>query len=192
MKIEVKKAEAVEKTLTDRTPTSLSAYRAQRNWVRGLILRTRRDFEADPLIRAKVNPKLFNNYLRRSTKNKDPIPLLRTAEERDLIENEAKADHLSDFSRSVFTKETAYDYPADVNDVDTIFETVQFPEAVVLKELLGLKESKSPSPHEASFSAFNDDGFAKVFGTFVRPQLESAIQAWRPWAAKDINILEKV
>ncbi|VDL85489.1 unnamed protein product [Schistocephalus solidus] len=43
-----------------------------------------------------------------------------------------------------------------------------------------------------SFSAFNDQCFIKVFGNFVRPQLEPAIQAWKPWAAKDINILEKV
>ncbi|VDL95602.1 unnamed protein product [Schistocephalus solidus] len=43
-----------------------------------------------------------------------------------------------------------------------------------------------------AFAAFTTDCFAKVFGTFVRPQLETAIQAWRPWAAKDINILEKV
>ncbi|VDL86577.1 unnamed protein product [Schistocephalus solidus] len=43
-----------------------------------------------------------------------------------------------------------------------------------------------------AFAAFTTDCFAHVFGTFVRPQLESAIQAWRPWAANDINILEKV
>ncbi|VDM05372.1 unnamed protein product [Schistocephalus solidus] len=42
------------------------------------------------------------------------------------------------------------------------------------------------------FAAFTTDSFAQVFGKFVRPQLGSAIQAWRPWVAKDINILEKV
>ncbi|BHF83520.1 hypothetical protein SprV_0902666300 [Sparganum proliferum] len=31
-----------------------------------------------------------------------------------------------------------------------------------------------------TFSAFDEDCFAKVFRTFVRPQLEFAIQAWRP------------
>ncbi|VDM06166.1 unnamed protein product [Schistocephalus solidus] len=41
-----------------------------------------------------------------------------------------------------------------------------------------------------AFAAFTAEYFAQVFGTFVRPQLESAIQAWRPWAAKVINILE--
>nr|VZI45745.1 unnamed protein product [Spirometra erinaceieuropaei] len=43
-----------------------------------------------------------------------------------------------------------------------------------------------------AFSAFDEDCFAKVFRTFVRPQLEFAIQAWRPWTAKDLSILERV
>nr|VZH94453.1 unnamed protein product [Spirometra erinaceieuropaei] len=43
-----------------------------------------------------------------------------------------------------------------------------------------------------AFSAFEEDCFAKVFRTFVRPQLEFAIQAWRHWTAKDLTILERV
>ncbi|BHF84809.1 hypothetical protein SprV_0902796100 [Sparganum proliferum] len=43
-----------------------------------------------------------------------------------------------------------------------------------------------------TFSAFDEGCFAKVFRTFVRPQLEFAIQAWRPWTAKDLSILERV
>nr|VZI26708.1 unnamed protein product [Spirometra erinaceieuropaei] len=43
-----------------------------------------------------------------------------------------------------------------------------------------------------AFSAFDEDCFAKVFRTFVRPQQEFAIQAWRPWTAKDLSILERV
>nr|VZI36332.1 unnamed protein product [Spirometra erinaceieuropaei] len=43
-----------------------------------------------------------------------------------------------------------------------------------------------------AFSAFDEDCFAKVFRTFVRPQLEFAIQAWRPWTAKDLSILDRV
>ncbi|VDN40589.1 unnamed protein product [Dibothriocephalus latus] len=74
--------------------------------------------------------------------------MLRTTEGKDLIEDGAKADHLSESFRSVFTKEKARDYPTDDNDVDTIVETVQFPEDVVLKDLLRLKESKSPGPDE--------------------------------------------
>ncbi|VDN12513.1 unnamed protein product [Dibothriocephalus latus] len=45
---------------------------------------------------------------------------------------------------------------------------------------------------ERAFSAFNDDCFTKVFEIFVQPQQESALQAWRLWAAKNINTLERV
>nr|VZI51418.1 unnamed protein product [Spirometra erinaceieuropaei] len=43
-----------------------------------------------------------------------------------------------------------------------------------------------------AFSTFDEDCFVKVFRTFVRPQLEFAIQAWKPWASNDLSILEKV
>ncbi|BHF62260.1 hypothetical protein SprV_0200524100 [Sparganum proliferum] len=43
-----------------------------------------------------------------------------------------------------------------------------------------------------AFSYFDEDCSAKVFQTFVRPHLEFAIQAWRPWTGKDVGILEKV
>nr|VZI17827.1 unnamed protein product [Spirometra erinaceieuropaei] len=43
-----------------------------------------------------------------------------------------------------------------------------------------------------AFSYFDEDGFAKVFQTFVRPHLEFTIQAWRPWTAEDLGILGKV
>ncbi|VDL86814.1 unnamed protein product [Schistocephalus solidus] len=118
----------------------------QRNWAKGLIVRKRQDFEVDLLNRATVNPKLFYGYLRQNTWNKDPIPLLRTAEGIDLTEDGAKADLRSEFFRSVFTKKTMNDYPADVFEVDTIVEIVQFTETIVLEELLGLKEYKSPGP----------------------------------------------
>nr|VZH96745.1 unnamed protein product [Spirometra erinaceieuropaei] len=41
------------------------------------------------------------------------------------------------------------------------------------------------------FSTLDEDYFTKVFRTFVRPELEFAMQAWRPWTAKDLSILEK-
>nr|VZI48127.1 unnamed protein product [Spirometra erinaceieuropaei] len=43
-----------------------------------------------------------------------------------------------------------------------------------------------------AFMGFDPDCFSKIFGTFVRPHLEYAIQAWRPWTAKDYTVLEKV
>ncbi|VDM01159.1 unnamed protein product [Schistocephalus solidus] len=43
-----------------------------------------------------------------------------------------------------------------------------------------------------AFSAFDENCLAKVFRTFVQSQVEVAIQAWRLWTAKDLNILERV
>nr|VZI32092.1 unnamed protein product [Spirometra erinaceieuropaei] len=43
-----------------------------------------------------------------------------------------------------------------------------------------------------AFMGFDPDSFSKIFGIYVRPHLEYAIQAWRPWTAKDYIVLEKV
>ncbi|VDM02573.1 unnamed protein product [Schistocephalus solidus] len=151
------------------------------------------------------SPCAHSSDLAFNTRNKDPIPLLKSAEGKDLTEDSAKADHLSEFFWSVFTKKTRYDYPTDGFEIDTIVETVNFTETLVLKDLLGLKESKSPGPDEVAkpamsipylvkraFAAFTTDCLAQVFGKFVRLQLESAIRAGRLWAVKDVSILEKV
>ncbi|BHF70541.1 hypothetical protein SprV_0301359300 [Sparganum proliferum] len=43
-----------------------------------------------------------------------------------------------------------------------------------------------------AFTGFDPDCFSKIFGTYVRPHLEYATQAWRPWTAKDYTVLENV
>nr|VZI48068.1 unnamed protein product [Spirometra erinaceieuropaei] len=35
-----------------------------------------------------------------------------------------------------------------------------------------------------AFMGFDSDSFSKIFGTYVRPHLEYAIQAWRPWTVQ--------
>ncbi|BHF60732.1 hypothetical protein SprV_0100369800 [Sparganum proliferum] len=67
--------------------------------------------------------------------------------------------------------------------------------------------SLKPSPHRSKvaksaksvlylvkrdFSTFDKGRFVKVFRTFVRPELEFAIQVWKPSTSKDLSILEKV
>ncbi|BHF80446.1 hypothetical protein SprV_0702357400 [Sparganum proliferum] len=83
------------------------------------------------------------------TRNKDPIPLLKTAEGEHLTEDRAKADHLSEIFRSVFSSETGFN-PSVLQHFEdtTLMETVHFTEGMVLAELLRLKESKSPGPEE--------------------------------------------
>nr|VZI16801.1 unnamed protein product [Spirometra erinaceieuropaei] len=62
-----KKRKLWKRSLTDQTPEFLC------------IARYRKAFEKDLLNRARVNPKVLYSYTRQSTRNKDPIPLLRTA-----------------------------------------------------------------------------------------------------------------
>ncbi|BHF77629.1 hypothetical protein SprV_0602073700 [Sparganum proliferum] len=144
-----KKRRLWKKSLSDRSPTSMCAYKIQRNRVKGLILKTRREFERDLLERAAENPKLFYGYIRQCTRNKDPIPLLKTAEGEHLTEDREKADHLSEFFRSVFSSEAGFN-PSTLQAFEdtTIMETVQFTKGMVLTELLRLKESKSSGPDE--------------------------------------------
>ena len=43
-----------------------------------------------------------------------------------------------------------------------------------------------------SFSCKNKDIMLQIYKVFVRPHLEYAVTAWRPWNKKDIDVLEKV
>ncbi len=144
LKTEVnKKRKLWKKSLIDRTPESLNSYKMQRNRVKSLIVRGRQMFEQDLLNRAVVNPKVLYSYIRQSTRNKDPIPLLRTVEG---AEDKDKADHLSQFFRSVVTTEP--DFPSPTYEADSIpcIDTVLFTEDMIRTELLNLKESTSPGP----------------------------------------------
>ncbi|BHF60791.1 hypothetical protein SprV_0100375800 [Sparganum proliferum] len=89
----------------------------------------RKAFEKDLLNRAMVNPKVLYSYIRQSTRNKDPIPLLRTAEGMEVSDDKDKAEHLSSSDEETPT-----------------LEAVFFTEAIVRNELLNLKESTSPGP----------------------------------------------
>jgi hypothetical protein len=43
-----------------------------------------------------------------------------------------------------------------------------------------------------AFKTLSVELFTKIYPTFVRPHLEYAIQAWRPWLQRDINLLSNV
>ncbi|BHF66761.1 hypothetical protein SprV_0200978300 [Sparganum proliferum] len=106
-----KKRKLWKRCLTDRTPESLSSYKLQRNRVKILIARDRKAFETDLLNRAMVNPKVLYSYIRQCTRNKDTIPLLRTAEGMEISDDKHKAEHLSQFFRSVVTSESDFFHP---------------------------------------------------------------------------------
>nr|VZI33147.1 unnamed protein product [Spirometra erinaceieuropaei] len=86
----------------DRTFTSRIGLR---NRVKIFIARDRKAFEKDLLNRARINPKILYSYIRQRTRNKDPIPLLRTAEGIEISDEKDKAELLSQFFRSIVTNE---------------------------------------------------------------------------------------
>jgi len=43
-----------------------------------------------------------------------------------------------------------------------------------------------------NFKRFDVDDFKLIYMTYIRPQLEYCIQAWSPYLAKDIDVLERV
>nr|VZI31523.1 unnamed protein product [Spirometra erinaceieuropaei] len=93
-----------------------------------------------------VNPKIFYSYVRQSTRNKDPVPLLLTAEGAEISDDKDKADHLSQFFRSVVTSEPDFFSPTCEDEETPALEAVFFTETIVRNELINLKESTSPGP----------------------------------------------
>ncbi|BHF65537.1 hypothetical protein SprV_0200855000 [Sparganum proliferum] len=93
-----------------------------------------------------VSPKVLYGYIRRSTRKKDPIPLLQTAEGTELSDDKDKAEHLFQFFRSVVTSEPDVFSPIWEDKETPTLEAVFFTETIVQKELLNLKESASPGP----------------------------------------------
>nr|VZI26366.1 unnamed protein product [Spirometra erinaceieuropaei] len=93
-----------------------------------------------------INPKILYSYIRQSTRNKDPLPLLRTAEGVEISDAKDKAEHLSQFFRSVVTCEPDFFSPAYEDEETPTPEAVFFTETIVRDELRNLKESTSPGP----------------------------------------------
>nr|VZI43122.1 unnamed protein product [Spirometra erinaceieuropaei] len=94
------------------------------------------------------NPKLFYSYIRSSTRNRDPIPLLKTSGDVEISEDGEKAEHFSQFFKSIFTSESPFTPPDYDFDEGPKIESVSFDEATVRKELMTLNESKSPGPDD--------------------------------------------
>nr|VZI44184.1 unnamed protein product [Spirometra erinaceieuropaei] len=95
--------------------------------------------------RAVDKPKVLFSYINSRLKNKETVAVLKGENNEDIIENDAKAENLSRFFVSVFTDETDFD---EAGTTDEIIENIDFTEEDVRKELLALKEGKSPSPDQ--------------------------------------------
>nr|VZI42944.1 unnamed protein product [Spirometra erinaceieuropaei] len=78
-----------------------------------------------------VTPQILYSYIRQSTRNKDPVPLLRTAEGAELSDDKDKAEHLSPFFRSEETYSAQRHKPKFwaryVDDTIVVIERDQMP-----------------------------------------------------------------
>ncbi|BHF77691.1 hypothetical protein SprV_0602080000 [Sparganum proliferum] len=93
-----------------------------------------------------VNPKVLYSYVRQSSRNKDPTPLLRTAEGTEISDDKDKVEHLAQFFQSVMKSEPNF-FSSTCEDEETpTLEAVFFTETIVRNELINLKESTSPGP----------------------------------------------
>ncbi|VDN12055.1 unnamed protein product [Dibothriocephalus latus] len=103
-------------------------------------------FEEDLLTHVMLNPKVLYGYIRQSTRNMDPISLLRSVEGAKISEDKDKAGHLSQFFRSLETTEPGFlSHTYEDNSIPSI-DTVLFTDDVVKNELFNLKESTSSGP----------------------------------------------
>nr|VZH97786.1 unnamed protein product [Spirometra erinaceieuropaei] len=84
--------------------------------------------------------------IRQSSRNKDHIPLLRTAEGTEISDDKDKGEHLSQSFRFVVITETDFFSPAYEDEETPTLEAVFFNETIVRNGLLDLKESTSPGP----------------------------------------------
>nr|VZI34085.1 unnamed protein product [Spirometra erinaceieuropaei] len=88
----------------------------------------------------------FIDSIRHRARHQDPNPLLRTTEGTEISDDKDKAEHLSQFFRSVETSETEFFSPTFEDEGTPTLEAVFFTEKIVRNELINLKESTSPGP----------------------------------------------
>jgi len=121
-------------------------YRKKRNQVRAMTRKIQKETEKGIARDAKKNPKKFWRYVKNKLKTRTGISDLET-EDGLAKTDEAKAETLSKFFASVYTKETQGDIPTlERREYDQELEEVLVSEGEVLKKLNKLKIDKSPGP----------------------------------------------
>ncbi|VDN15899.1 unnamed protein product [Dibothriocephalus latus] len=122
---------------------SQNKHKAQRSRVKGRVQKCIQSSESDVINLVVGNPKLFYNPMRQSTRNIDPIPLLKTDDGVEISKNNEKAEHLSRFFQLVFTIEpelTIVEF--SVSEIPTT-DLGALKEVTVLQELLKIQETNS-------------------------------------------------
>nr|VZH92783.1 unnamed protein product [Spirometra erinaceieuropaei] len=98
--------------------------------------------------KATQNPKLLCSYLRRTTRNRHQIPLIKTTDGVEIADSRDKAAYFSQFFQSVYTNEARFLPPSTEELPTPSVSDLLFSEGSVRIELEALNESKSPGPDE--------------------------------------------
>ncbi|BHF85598.1 hypothetical protein SprV_1002876700 [Sparganum proliferum] len=139
----------MEKVCNNKTTISLRAVSSKAKRGKSGYPRSQKEYETRVLERAVDKPKVLFGYINSRLKNKETILVLKGENNEDIIENDAKVEHLSRFFVSVFTDETDFDEAGlPAGTTNEIIENIDFTEEDVRKELLALKEGKSPGPDQ--------------------------------------------
>ena len=148
VKVIKKKHRAWQRYMETQSEEKYREYTRLRNKVKSITRRAQHELEKDIAHEVKNNPKRFWNYVKSRTKIKARIPDLfkdvKNHKAGMAETDEDKAQVLSSFFSSVFTKEPEGDIPdATPRDVHTMIETVKIKEDVVRKKLNKLNTTKS-------------------------------------------------
>nr|VZI33520.1 unnamed protein product [Spirometra erinaceieuropaei] len=125
-----------------------NTYKTQRNKLRKLIMQTRREFEKNLLQKATQDTKLLYSYLRRTTRNRHQIPLIKTTDGVEIADSRDKAAYFSRFFQSVYKNEARFLPPSTEELPTPSVSDILFSEGIVRRELEALNESKSTGPDE--------------------------------------------
>ena len=146
-----KKHRMWQRYIETRDPVKYKEYTRQRNKVRSMTRKLQRDLEKDVSKQAKTNPKKFWNYVKRKMKTSTGVSdlVIRTEGSKEILtrNNQQKAQTLSDFFGSVFTREPDTEIPVleDIS-VDSQLDNLEVTKEEVIQKLRKLKIDKSPGP----------------------------------------------
>ena len=142
-----KKDKLWKKKRKERTREAEIDYNRVRNQVRALTRKAEKIYEKNIVSKIKENPKKFWMYVRRKTKYRASIPELEIDDTSELTAgNEQKAEVLSKYFASVFTKEPEGE-PLDIQEIcDNKLEDCDLDADMVKERLSKINIAKSPGP----------------------------------------------
>ncbi len=182
-----KKHRAWQRFLETRDGKDHQKYCRERNQVKSLIRKFRKNLEMGIAKQIKINPKKFWSYVRSKTKTRPTIPDLEmeTSEgTRKTANDNEKANTLQKYFSSVFTEEPPGEIPVLPNlNVEHRMPRFEVRIEDIEKKLRGLNPSKSPGPDKVCTSILKETAqvIAKPLAIIFQTSMDTSIlpQVWK-------------